>query len=289
MRSDAKPRTSPGQLFIVATPIGNLADITLRAIDTLKRVDLIAAEDTRTSGKLLRHYQIATPMIALHEHNERSVIERIRAQLLDGKHVALISDAGTPLISDPGYPLVRAVREAGLKVVPIPGPSSLTSALCAAGLPTQPLLFLGFLPRSGKARRACLQRMAASDCTSLIFESPHRLLRTLKELAGLCDGQRLCCVAREITKLHEEFRLAPIDEQIAHFSASPARGECVLLLAPGEPDGHTVSDAQILACAEQAEWATLPPAKKARHIARLLNVPKKRVYALLARQSHEHD
>jgi len=288
MISDAKRRTEPGQLFIVATPIGNLADITLRALETLKQVDLIAAEDTRTSRKLLSHYQIDTPLIALHEHNERAALHRLRALLHEGKHIALISDAGTPLISDPGFPLVRALKQEGLAVVPIPGPSSLTCALSASGLPTQPLLYLGFLPRTGKARRTLLERMATSDCTSLIFESPHRLLHTLNELLRLAGPERLCCVAREMTKLHEEIRLATLAEQCAHYQAHRARGECVVLLAPHASPQRDIRDADILAAACQPELADLPPAKRAGRIARMLKVPKSRVYALLTAPRDEH-
>jgi len=288
MNSDSRPQSETGQLFIVATPIGNLADMTFRAVETLNNVDIIAAEDTRNSRKLLQHYGIETPMIALHDHNERDMIARIRSLLTEGKSVALISDAGTPLISDPGYRLVQALKTDGVDVIPIPGASSMTAALCACGLPTQPLLYLGFLPRTGKTRKAELTRMVQADCTSMIFESPHRLLKTLQELAQLAGPQRQACVAREITKLHEDIRSDTLSKLIGYYRQRNVKGECVVLLAPCDTSSHgkDISDADILACLQQAEFATLPPSTQAKQVANRLGISKARVYQLLITREH---
>jgi len=286
MNSDSRLQSETGQLFIVATPIGNLADMTFRAVEILNNVDIIAAEDTRNSGRLLQHYGIKTSMIALHDHNERDMIARIRSLLTEGHSVALISDAGTPLISDPGYRLVHTLKNEGIDVIPVPGASSMTAALCACGLPTQPMLYLGFLPRTGKAHKSELMRMAQSDCTSMIFESPHRLLKTLQELSQLAGPQRQACVAREITKLHEDIRNGTLSELIAYYRQRNIKGECVLLLAPCPPSsrGKDISDDEILACLQRNEFATLPPSAQARQVANRLGISKARVYQLLIAQ-----
>ncbi len=289
MNSDSRPQSEAGQLFVVATPIGNLADITFRAVETLNNVDLIAAEDTRNSRKLLQHYNIHTPMIALHDHNERNMIAHIRALLEEGKSLALISDAGTPLISDPGYRLVQALKADGFDVIPVPGASSMTAALSACGLPACPLLFLGFLPRTGTARKAALLRMVQGEHTSMIFESPHRLLKTLQELAQLAGPQRRACVAREITKLHEDIRNGTLAELIDYYRQRNIKGECVILLAPDDSSTHTraISDEEILACSRQPEFAALSPSARAREVAKRLGIDKARVYQLLVGHTHQ--
>jgi 16S rRNA (cytidine1402-2'-O)-methyltransferase len=229
---DAEER---GTLFIVATPIGNLADMTLRAIDTLRAVDLILAEDTRKSRVLLDHFEIKTRLRAAHAHNEAATIPFVLDELRKKKSVAVITDAGTPLISDPGSRLVLAVREAGFRVSPIPGASALTAALSAAGLDTSRFTFLGFIPRTGRDRREVLELIANLTHTSVLYEAPNRVADTLAEIAASSSPERGCVVAREITKLFEEFRSGTVEELRAYYAVSPPRGEVVILLAGAGP------------------------------------------------------
>jgi len=184
-----------GTMYVVATPIGNLEDITARALRVLREVDLIAAEDTRYTGQLLRHFGIETPLLSLHEHNERARLERIVSLLREGKTVALVSDAGTPLISDPGFPLVRELRRQGLPVVPVPGPSSLLAALSVAGLATDRFAFEGFLPAKTAARRERLQMLAREERTLVFFEASHRIAETLADIQAAFGGERPAAVA----------------------------------------------------------------------------------------------
>jgi 16S rRNA (cytidine1402-2'-O)-methyltransferase len=191
-----------GTLFIVATPIGNLEDLSFRALRTLKEADLIAAEDTRRTAKLLAHYAIQKPMVSLHEHNERREAPRLIARLEAGESIALVSDAGTPGISDPGEHLVHMAREAGIRVSPIPGPSAIMAALSASGVPAAEFIFLGFPPRSGSVRSAWFERLAGESKTCVFFEAPHRILRTMDEVLETV-GERPIFVHRELTKIHE--------------------------------------------------------------------------------------
>ncbi len=287
MDSQTNHQSGDGQLFIVATPIGNLADITYRAVDTLRSVDLIAAEDTRNSRKLLQHYAIDTPMITLHEHNEQAMLEQLKTRLLAGCDIALISDAGTPLISDPGYRLVRFLRQHGIRVTPIPGASSVITALCAAGLPTDHFRFCGFLPRSGKHRQQELQRIAAADETIILLESPRRLLDTLTQLRDGCGGQRQVVVARELTKLHESFISDTLAATIDHFSQHPPRGEIVLLVAPAAAETLALNDQQILDCLNSASMQSLPPSARAKAVANMLGIKRASVYALMTAESRD--
>lgn len=284
MTSETKQQTRDGQasgcLFIVATPIGNLGDITYRAVETLRTVDAIAAEDTRNSRKLLAHYGITTPMFALHEHNEQAMIDRLLPRLKGGEKIALISDAGTPLISDPGYRLVQALSEQAIPVIPIPGPSSILAALCASGLATDRFRYLGFAARSGKARRRTLTEIAESPDTCILLESPKRLLATLKELAGLVEEDRRICVARELTKLHEEFVRGNPAAIIRHFEEHAPRGEIVLLVAGRSMTSVEITDDRILELLQSEEMRKLSPSARARRIARELGVSRSRVYAL---------
>ncbi len=281
MESQTKHQTTNGQLFIVATPIGNLSDITFRAIETLKAVHAIAAEDTRFSRKLLQHYGIDTPMIALHEHNEASKSEALLKRLQNGENIALISDAGTPLISDPGYRLVLRLRQAGIRVTPIPGASSVLAALCAAGLPTDHFRFAGFLPRSGKARSMELKRIASSDETTVLLESPRRLLASLHDFEALLDKKREVSVARELTKLYEEFVSGSLADVIEHFVEHAPRGEIVLMIGPASEEAVALTDQNILNCLANESMQSLPPSARARAVAKTLDVPKSRVYALM--------
>ena len=219
----------PGTLYLVATPIGNLADITHRALDVLTNVAVIACEDTRHTRKLLQHYGISTKTVSYHEHNEQERARQLIQTLREGKDVAVVSDAGTPSISDPGYRLVRAAIDNDLAVVPVPGPSALISALIAAGLPTDEFFFGGFLPARSNARRTRLTDLRSVPGTLVFYEAPHRLADTLKDAYEIL-GEREAVVARELTKLHEEFKRGRLSGLAEHYSNEEPRGEIVLLI-----------------------------------------------------------
>ena len=219
----------PGTLYLVATPIGNLADITHRALDVLTNVELIACEDTRHTRKLLQHYGISTKTVSYHDHNEQERARQLIELLREGKDVAVVSDAGTPSISDPGFRLVRAAIENEIAVVPVPGPSALISALIAAGLPTDEFFFGGFLPARSNARRTRLTELRSVPGTLVFYEAPHRLAETLKDALETL-GEREAVVARELTKLHEELRRGRLSELGEHYSREQPRGEIVLLI-----------------------------------------------------------
>ena len=230
-----------GTLFVVATPIGNLEDITLRALRVLKEVDVVAAEDTRRTSRLLTHYGISTKLISVHEHNERARVPKLVQSLMDGRSVALVTDAGTPGASDPGMPLVRAAREQGIPVIPIPGPSAVIAALSVAGAPFDRFVFAGFPPVRSKDRKRWFREVAAATTAVVFFEAPHRVRRTIDELAhDLADRPITAC--RELTKLHEEVlsgRVGDILQQIGE-----PRGEFTFVLGPSEagPPSTTPSD-----------------------------------------------
>ena len=220
----------PGTLYLVATPIGNLADITHRALQVLRDVDLIACEDTRHTHKLLHHYGIATKTISYHEHNEQQRAAELIELLKQGSDVAVVSDAGTPSISDPGFRLVRAAVDAGIAVVPLPGPSALIAALIAAGLPTDQFFFGGFLPARSSARRARFDEASSIPGTLIFYEAPHRLAASLRDAHEVL-GEREAVVARELTKLHEEIRRGRLSQLAEHYaSVEQPRGEIVLLI-----------------------------------------------------------
>jgi 16S rRNA (cytidine1402-2'-O)-methyltransferase len=217
-----------GTLFVVATPIGNLDDITFRAIETLKQVDIIAAEDTRVTGRLLKKFDIQTPLQSYREQNSKKLVPRIIEQLQNDRDVAVVSDAGTPSISDPGFELIEAAHNNNITVSPIPGASALCASLSSAALPGDGARFIGFLPRKGKNRKERLLTVAQDPSVSIIYESPHRLHRTLTDLADVC-GNRLGVVARELTKLHQEIKRAPLSTLAALF-AQNNRGEIVIIV-----------------------------------------------------------
>jgi 16S rRNA (cytidine1402-2'-O)-methyltransferase len=224
-----------GTLYLVATPIGNLEDITMRALRILKEVRLIAAEDTRTSRVLLQHFGITTPLTSYHEHNKLLKLDAVFDALASGD-VALISDAGTPAISDPGYELVKAAVERGHAIVPIPGANAIASALIASGLPTDGFVYLGFLPKKQNARRELLESVQKEKRTLVCYESPHRLADTLGLIAAVMGADRRVCVAREMTKLYEEFFRGTAQEALARFSGENPKGEITLVIA-GAPAG----------------------------------------------------
>lgn len=217
-------------LYLVPTPIGNLGDITVRALEVLKSVDVILAEDTRTSRKLLVHYEISTPLRAYHAHNEHAVTPRIIEELQTGATIALVSDAGTPAISDPGFLLVRACRKEDIKVECLPGATAIIPALVTSGLPSDKFFFEGFLPHK-KGRQTRLIYLSALETTFVLYESPHRLLKCLKQLIEHCGPDRMACVARELTKLHEDVRTASLQELLHHYEAqTKVRGEIVIVV-----------------------------------------------------------
>jgi 16S rRNA (cytidine1402-2'-O)-methyltransferase len=216
-------------LYIVPTPIGNLEDITLRALRILKEVKIVLAEDTRTSKRLLDHYGIATPLRAFHAHNEHTVVERIADELASGIPMALISDAGTPAISDPGFLLVRACVQRGVRVECLPGATAFVPALVASGLPADTFHFDGFLPHK-KGRQTRLKFLAELPHTFILYESPFRLVKCLEELSVVCGPERPACVARELSKLYEEVKTAPLAELIAYFKAKEVKGEIVVVV-----------------------------------------------------------
>jgi 16S rRNA (cytidine1402-2'-O)-methyltransferase len=228
-----------GILYLVATPIGNLEDMSLRALRILKEVDLIACEDTRVTGKLLARYGIATPRESHHKFNEQSRAPRLIQMLLEGKSIALVSDSGTPLISDPGYELVSSCRKEGIQVIPIPGPSAAIAALVGSGLPADSFLFAGFLPARRPARRHRLEELAAISTTLVLFETPHRLLASLEDMVAVF-GSRQVSIARELTKVHEEFLHGTSAELLELFRARPRiQGEIAIIVGRG----HTAPNA----------------------------------------------
>ncbi|TKJ67580.1 16S rRNA (cytidine(1402)-2'-O)-methyltransferase [Pseudomonas viridiflava] len=229
--------STPGSLYVVATPIGNLDDMSVRALKVLREVTLIAAEDTRHSSRLMQHFGISTPLAACHEHNERDEGSRFITRLLAGDDVALISDAGTPLISDPGYHLVRQARAAGIPVVPVPGACALIAALSAAGLPSDRFIFEGFLPAKAVGRKARLEQVKEEPRTLIFYEAPHRILECLQDMEQVFGADRPALLAREITKTFETLRGLPLGELRAFVEAdsNQQRGECVVLVAGWTP------------------------------------------------------
>ena len=223
-------RNSHIMLYIVPTPIGNLKDITLRALDALKEVDLILAEDTRTTSHLLNHYQITKPLSPYHQHNEHKVLQHLVDQLSQGKKMALVTDAGTPGISDPAFLLVRECIKAGIKVECLPGATAFVPALVNSGIPSNRFVFEGFLPLK-KGRQTLLKKLAEEDRTMIFYESPVRLVKTLQEFIQYFGADRLCCVSRELTKLFEENRRGTLQEVCDHFKEKNPKGEIVIVVA----------------------------------------------------------
>ncbi len=265
-----------GTLFIVATPIGNLSDMTTRATDTLKSVDIIACEDTRTSGKLLNFFNITTPTIAYHDHNADSQTDKLIEKLRQGQTIALISDAGTPLISDPGFRLVKAAHQAGITVVPIVGACALIGALSVSGLPSDKFSFMGFLPAKAVGRQKALQEMANKPETLIFYEAPHRIIDCLTDMVGVFGGTREATLCREISKTFETIKKLPLADLLSFVQNDPnqQRGEIVLVVS-GSSQQQTASeyDTWLLALAK-----VLPPKKAAGVVADVLGLKKGEVY-----------
>ena len=269
-----------GILYIVATPIGNLQDITQRALDTFTQVDLIAAEDTRHSGLLLSHYGIKKPFFALHDHNEQEKAHILVEKLKQGSHIALISDAGTPLISDPGFHLVRQCREAGIRVVPLPGACAAITALCASGIASDRFCFEGFLPAKSKARKDKLENIAEEDRTLIFYESTHRILDTLEDMQSVLGGERYIVLAREITKTWETITGNTIKNLREWLLEDPNRtkGEMVLIVEgkPKSDNNDEISPQAVKALELIAE--ELPLKKAAAIVAELYGYKKNALY-----------
>lgn len=278
-----------GTLYIVGTPIGNLEDVTMRALRVLREVDLIAAEDTRRTARLLQHYSIATPTTSLHEHNEQGKSPRLVERLRQGESIALVSDAGMPLVSDPGATLVRAAREAGLAVEVIPGPSAVTAVLAGAGL-SGPFGFLGFPPTSGRARREWMAMLGQTTTIqhAIFFESPHRVLRTLGDIRRLL-GERQICVGRELTKAHQEL----VEQPISGFleGAKEPRGEYVLVLPhtpmAQEQAARPTDEAIVAELGDMTEKEGLKPRAAAKALAAKYGLSASDIYQLSVRHEPE--
>ena len=273
-----------GRLQVIATPIGNLADLSERAREALAQADVIAAEDTRHTGALLTALRLATPLLSLHEHNESRRVPGVLARLAQGERVALVSDAGTPLLSDPGYELVRAAIAAGFEVSAIPGPSAITAALAVAGLPTDRFCFEGFLPARERERRAALEALAHERRTLVFFEAPHRIVAALTDIATVLGPERAAVVARELTKAHETVYRGSLHELAARAAAETnfARGELTLVVH-GAPAGAAGVDEQLLHRAIALLSKELPPARVAAIAAQLTGATRRAAYALATR------
>ena len=229
------------KLILVPTPIGNLEDITLRAINVLKKVNIILAEDTRVSGKLLKHYNIDTPMMSYHQHNEHAVSHKVAERIANGETMALVTDAGTPAISDPGFLLVRECLSKGIEIECLPGATAFIPALVNSGLPNDKFFFEGFLPHK-KGRQTRLKFLANLPHTIILYESPHRLVKTLKQLLDFFGNSRKVSVSREITKIHEETVRGLFDDVIAHFESKPVKGEIVIIVGQPEKQNSSIEE-----------------------------------------------
>ena len=280
MNESAHHTRLPPALYVVATPIGNLGDITLRAIETLKYVDRVAAEDTRVSGQLLAHFTLSKPLISIREHNEREAANKVIAWIAAGEAVAYVSDAGTPAVSDPGARLVAGVREAGLTVVPIPGASAVTTALSAAGVESGTWLFHGFLPPKSGARKAHLQTLAALPCALVFYEAPHRIEETLADMAAVLDDARAVTLARELTKRFETIVTLPLREAPAWLAADPnnVRGEFVVIVHPPAAAAAVV-DAEAMRVLDVL-LAELPPTLAAKLTSKITGRSKAELYKM---------
>ncbi|MEJ2503969.1 MAG: 16S rRNA (cytidine(1402)-2'-O)-methyltransferase [Gemmatimonadota bacterium] len=269
------------RLYIVSTPIGNLDDITHRALSVLDAVGRVLAEDTRRTGILMRKYGIGTPLVSVHEHNEAARAAEVVAWLTAGEDLALVSDAGTPLLSDPGARVVDAVVAAGHEVVPVPGPSAALAALVASGLPAEPFTFYGFLPRSGTGRTDRLAELAALPHTAVLYESPARLVGLLDALAERADPTRRVAVSRELTKVYEEHVRGTLAEVADHYRRAGVKGEVVVVLGPSVGVSAQVDEAAAVALATALLAEGARPSGVAKEVVRRLGVPRNRAYEIV--------
>lgn len=275
------------QLYVVATPIGNLRDITLRAIDVLKNVSLIAAEDTRVTMTLLRAHGVSAPMVSLHRHNERHASEKIIATLAEGQSVALVSDAGTPAVSDPGALLVQAVRQAGFLVTPIPGPNAAIAALSVAGLPEGGFLFYGFLPPRAGARREAIGKLKQLPFALVFYEAPHRIIELTEDLHAVLGDDRTITFAREITKRFESIHACPLGDAFEWLNGDPdrQRGEFVVIVSAGEPEAD--EDGEEAKRVLEILLDTMPVSQAASVAAKITGARKNELYEWALRMSKE--
>ncbi|MBU2253716.1 MAG: 16S rRNA (cytidine(1402)-2'-O)-methyltransferase [Gammaproteobacteria bacterium] len=289
MTTSAAANSPLGSLYVVATPIGNLDDISARALTILRSVALIAAEDTRHSARLMQHFGIGTPLAACHEHNERDQGGRFLARLLAGDDVALISDAGTPLISDPGYHLVRQARAAGVAVVPVPGACALIAALSAAGLPSDRFIFEGFLPAKAAGRRGRLEQVKEEPRTLIFYEAPHRILECLQDMQSVFGDERPALLARELTKTFETLKGMPLAELAAWVASdsNQQRGECVVLVAGWQaPEGEEAVSAEAMRVLNLL-LAEMPLKRAAALAAEITGVRKNLLYQVALEQQKD--
>ena len=274
-----------GILFLVATPIGNLEDITLRALSVLREVDLIACEDTRHSRKLLSRYDIHVPTTSYHAHNQRAKGDYLLLELAAGKKIAVVSDAGSPGVSDPGADLVARAVAAGHRVVALPGPSAVLAALAVSGLPTERFVFEGFLPPKGRVRQERIRALAREERTVVLYEAPHRLLRTLRDLARTAPDRKMAA-ARELTKQFEEVVRGPAGEVLEHFTRNPPRGEFTLVLGPAgkdsKPEAGEAGEGDVAAVYSRLVAGGMDRKEAMKEAARILGLAKREVYALVA-------
>lgn len=269
-----------GTLYIVGTPIGNLEDMTFRAVRILQTVDLIAAEDTRHTGKLLQHFQIKTPQISYHDHNRTSRTPELIDRLKQGTSIALVTDAGMPGISDPGYELVKACADEGILVMPIPGATAAMTALSASGLQSDRFVFEGFLPAKEKERRAHLETLLTESRTMIFYEAPHRLQKTLRDMALVLGSDRRITLARELTKLHEEFWRGTVEAAIEHYQSRDPQGEFTLILAGATPTETPLTEAVLKSELQQLLKQGISRSEASRQLAQQTALPRRQIYQL---------
>jgi 16S rRNA (cytidine1402-2'-O)-methyltransferase len=269
-----------GTLYVVGTPIGNLEDMTFRAISVLQNVDLIAAEDTRHTGKLLHHFQIKTPQISHHEHNHATRIPELIDKLQQGKSIALVTDAGMPCVSDPGYELVKACAAANLPIVPIPGVTAVVTALAASGLPSDRFTFEGFLPAKEKDRRNALMQLQTESRTMIFYESPHRLRESLVTILETLGETREITIARELTKMHEEFWRGTVSDAVAAYQTREPKGEYTIVIAGATPIVTTTSSEDIRIALKDLLAQGISPSQASKQLAQELGMSKRDIYQI---------
>lgn len=279
MSPTAEPK--PGYLYVVGTPLGNLEDMTFRAVRILQSVDLIAAEDTRHTAKLLRHFQITTPQISYHSHNRQQRLNELLHRLqVQQKSVALVSDAGMPGISDPGYELIAACVAAAVPIVPIPGPTAAITALCVSGLPTDRFVFEGFLPLKESSRGERLTILQQEQRTIIVYEAPHRLVKTLTDLAEILGSERKITLGRELTKRFEEYWYGTLETALTHYHNNEPRGEFTLVIHGAEPNPLSLSEQALKAELQSLMQSGLSRSEASRHLAKATGQSKKAIYQL---------